>query len=215
MASPERIVLASANPKKVAELRAILDAADLDVELLARPDDVPEVVEDAPDFIGNARLKARALVAATGEWALADDSGLQVDALDGAPGVRSARYAGELASDVDNVTLLLAELDRVGVASGSEQSVQSEQPVQSSRSARFRCVIVLAGPDGSEVVAEGTVEGHIADAPSGDAGFGYDPVFVPDDGDGRTFAQMSADEKHAISHRGAALRSLVAALRSP
>ncbi|MFZ4670053.1 MAG: non-canonical purine NTP pyrophosphatase, partial [Microthrixaceae bacterium] len=156
MATPERIVLASANPKKVAELRAILDAAELDVELLARPDDVPEVVEDAPDFIGNARLKARALMAATGEWALADDSGLQVDALDGAPGVRSARYAGESASDVDNVTLLLAELDRVGVASGSEQ------PVQSSRSARFRCVIVLAGPDGSEVVAEGTVEGHIA-----------------------------------------------------
>ena len=209
MASPERIVLASANPKKVAELRAILDAADLDVELLARPDDVPEVVEDAPDFIGNARLKARALVAATGEWALADDSGLQVDALDGAPGVRSARYAGESASDADNVTLLLAELARAGAASDSSQAVQS------SRSARFRCVIVLAGPDGSEVVAEGTVEGHITEVPSGDAGFGYDPVFVPADGDGRTFAEMSADEKHAISHRGAALRSLVTALRAP
>jgi len=210
MASPERIVLASANPKKVAELRAILDAADLDVELLARPDDVPEVVEDAPDFIGNARLKARALVAATGEWALADDSGLQVDALDGAPGVRSARFAGESASDADNVTLLLAELARVGA-----DAARSPSSPSSSRSARFRCVIVLAGPDGSEVVADGTVEGHIADAPSGDAGFGYDPVFVPAVGDGSTFAQMSADEKHAISHRGAALRSLVAALRTP
>ena len=240
MTAPERIVLASANPKKVAELRAILEAADLDIELLARPDDVPDVVEDAPDFIGNARLKARALVAATGEWALADDSGLVVDALDGAPGVRSARFAGESATDADNVALLLAELGRVGAvanaaSAGPTPAVPSTPgPARSSsgvptgpastgptvpaalpwRSARFRCVIVLAGPDGAEVVAEGTVEGSIADAPSGDAGFGYDPVFVPADGDGRTFAQMSADEKHAISHRGAALRSLAAALRA-
>jgi len=136
---PAPLVLASANPKKVAELREILAEHSLGLELVPRPSEVPEVVEDAPDFVGNARLKAAALVAATGHAALADDSGLEVDALDGAPGV-------------------------------------------------------------------------IAEAPRGDSGFGYDPVFVPAEGDGRTFAEMSAAEKHAISHRGRALRSLVAQL---
>ncbi len=201
MEVPARIVLASANPKKVAELAAIL--ADLDVrtaagdpvELVPRPEEVPEVVEDAPDFVGNARLKAVALADATGEVALADDSGLVVDALGGAPGVRSARYAGEDASDADNVERLLAELS--GVA---------------DRSARFVCVLVVRAPGGDELVVDGRVEGRIAMSPVGDAGFGYDPVFEPAEGDGRTFAEMDAAEKSAISHRGRALRSLVAAL---
>lgn len=190
------LVLASANPKKVAELREILASHDLGYELVARPDDVAHVVEDAPDFVGNARLKAAALVAATGFAALADDSGLEVVALDGEPGVRSARFAGEDASDADNVELLLSRLSDLGVAVGE-------------RTARFRCVIVLQHPDGTEVVADGAVEGTIVDEPRGDSGFGYDPVFVPTEGDGRTFAQMSAAEKHEISHRGRALRSLV------
>ncbi len=200
MSTPERIVLASANPKKADELRAILSASGLDVELLGRPDDVAEVVEDAPDFVGNARLKAVALAGATGEWALADDSGLEVDALGGEPGVRSARFAGASADDAANVDRLLAELGRVGAVDPAE------------RSARFRCTIVLRSPDGVELVAEGAVEGRVLDGPRGAGGFGYDPVFVPDEGDGRTFAEMTAAEKHAISHRGRALTALVARL---
>jgi XTP/dITP diphosphohydrolase len=200
---PARIVLASANPKKVAELASILTELDVrtpsgePVELLPRPDHVPEVVEDAPDFVGNARLKAVALADATGEVALADDSGLVVDALDGAPGVRSARYAGEEASEADNVDLLLRELSEA-----------------EGRSARFVCVLVLRAPDGAELVVDGTVEGMITSAPAGGGGFGYDPVFVPAEGDGRTFAQMGPAEKSAISHRGRALRTLAAALTS-
>lgn len=195
---PTRIVLASANPKKAAELAGILGASGLQVELLPRPTEVADVVEDEDSFLGNARLKAVALAEATGLPALADDSGLEVDALGGAPGVHSARYAGESATDGDNVVKLLAELAGAG-------SVED-------RSARFRAVVVLRWPDGAEVVAEGTVEGTIASSPRGDGGFGYDPVFVPVEGDGRTFAEMEPDEKHAISHRGRALRSLVAQL---
>ncbi len=198
MELPGRIVVASANPKKAAELAALLDG--LGVVVVPRPPEVPEVVEDAETFEGNARLKAVALAEATGEVALADDSGLVVDALDGAPGVRSARYAGESATDRDNVDRLLAELDARGAVDGD------------ARTARFRCVLVLRWPDGSELVADGAVEGRLAHEPAGDGGFGYDPVFVPDDGDGRTFAQMSAEDKQAISHRGRALRALVARL---
>ena len=194
-ASPEPMVLASANPKKVVELREIL--GDL-FDLVPRPVEVPDVVEDADTFVGNARLKAAALVAATGLSALADDSGLEVDALGGAPGVHSARYAGETATDADNVALLLAEL--------------STQPDLEQRRARFRCVIVVQRPDGTEVVADGSVDGHIAAAPRGDGGFGYDPVFVPDDGGGRTFAEMGKSAKHAISHRGQALAAIQAQL---
>lgn len=192
---PPRIVVASANPKKAAELAALL--ASLPVEVVPRPADVPEVVEDGETFLDNARLKAVALAAATGDAALADDSGLEVDALGGAPGVHSARYSGEHATDAENVSHLLGELARHG-AEGAE-----------ARRARFRCVLVLRWPDGTELTTSGTVEGHLASEPVGDAGFGYDPVFVPDDGDGRTFAQMSAAEKQAISHRGRALVELV------
>ena len=197
MAVPDRIVLASANPKKVEELREILTASGLTVELVPRPPEVPDVAEDAPDFVGNARLKAVALAAATGLSALADDSGLVVDALGGAPGVRSARYAGDDATDADNVALVLSELSARGATDPA------------GRTARFRCVIVLRAPDGVEVVADGSVEGRLVDAPRGSGGFGYDPLFVPDEGDGRTFAEMDAVEKHRISHRGRALRALV------
>jgi XTP/dITP diphosphohydrolase len=170
------------------------------VQVLARPDDVPEVVEDAETFEGNARLKAVALAAATGEVALADDSGLEVDALGGEPGVRSARFAGESASDADNVARVLEELQRLG----------AHDP--GARTARFRCVLVLRGPDGTERVTSGAVEGYLLDSPRGDGGFGYDPIFVPAEGDGRTFAEMTSDEKQAISHRGRALRALAADL---
>ncbi len=195
---PERIVCASANAAKVAEMAEILRSAGVVLE--PRPVDVPDVVEDADTFEGNARLKAIAIADATGAAALADDTGLEVDALDGAPGVRSARYAGEPSDDAANVELLLSELTRSGAIDPA------------SRRARFRTVVLLRRPDGSEVQAEGSVEGSIASAPRGSAGFGYDPVFVPDDGDGRTFAEMTSDEKHAISHRGRALRALAARL---
>ncbi|MEO6989575.1 MAG: RdgB/HAM1 family non-canonical purine NTP pyrophosphatase [Aquihabitans sp.] len=196
-ATRERVVLASANPKKVVELREIL--GDL-FDLVPRPTEVADVIEDADTFVDNARLKASALVAATGLAALADDSGLEVDALGGAPGVHSARYAGDTASDTDNVTRLLTEL--------------ASRPDLEERRARFRCVIVLQRPDGSELVAEGTVEGHIAGAPRGEGGFGYDPVFVPDAAGGRTFAEMGKAAKHAISHRGQALAALRTQLHS-
>jgi XTP/dITP diphosphohydrolase len=187
-----RLVLASANPDKAAEIQAILGTH---VELRPRPSDVPDVVEDGDTLLDNARLKARALAASTGEPAVADDTGLEVDALGGDPGVRSARYAGEHASYADNVAKLLDALAGRG-----------------DRRARFRTVALVAFPDGREVVADGVVEGRIAGAPRGDGGFGYDPVFVPDDGDGRTFAEMDAAEKHALSHRGRAFRALAARL---
>ncbi|CAN5547183.1 XTP/dITP diphosphatase [soil metagenome] len=198
----QRVVLASANPKKVAELAALLAEHAPQLELIARPADVPEVIEDEDTFVGNARLKAVALVEATGDAALADDSGLEVDHLGGAPGVRSARYAGEGASDADNVALLLDELQRRG-------AMEPEQ-----RTARFRCVILLRWPDGAELIADGSVEGTIALEPRGMGGFGYDPVFLPLEGFGRSFGEMSSDEKHEISHRGRALRSLVAQLEA-
>jgi XTP/dITP diphosphohydrolase len=188
-----RLVLASANPAKAAEIEAIVAAlAPGSIELVPRPPEVPDVVEDADTFEGNARLKAVALVEATARPALADDSGLVVNALGGAPGVQSARYAGESATDADNRDLLLRELR--GVA---------------DRSARFVCTVVVRWPDGHEIVTTGEVDGHIAEAPAGSGGFGYDPVFVPDEGDGRTFGQFDPAAKHAISHRGRALRAMV------
>lgn len=186
-----RLVLASANPDKAAEIAALLQGHDL----LPRPADVPDVDETGTTLEENARLKAVALVDATGEAAVADDTGLEVFVLDGAPGVYSARYAGEDATYADNVAKLLGALEGV-----------------EDRRARFRTVALACFPDGREVIAEGVVEGAIAIAERGDAGFGYDPLFIPDDGDGRTFAEMSADEKHAVSHRGRAFRALDAML---
>lgn len=190
MSAHLRLVCASANPDKAREIAEILGP---DVELLPRPADVADVVEDGETLLDNARLKARALCEATGTAAVADDTGLEVDALGGDPGVRSARYAGDDATYADNVAKLLRELaPHEGLA----------------RTARFRTVAVVAFPDGREVVAEGIADGHITGEPRGEGGFGYDPVFVPDDGDGQTFAEMDADAKHAVSHRGRAFRAL-------
>ena len=195
MSELPHLVCASANPDKVAEIAAILDGV---VDLAPRPADVPDVVEDADTLIGNARLKAVAIRDATGLAAVADDTGLEVDALGGAPGVYSARYAGEDASYADNRAKLLRELGGV-----------------TDRRARFRTSVLVAYPDGSELVVDGVCEGHITERERGDRGFGYDSIFVPDDGDGRTFAEMTDDEKHAISHRGRAFRNLLAALLGP
>jgi XTP/dITP diphosphohydrolase len=191
---PLRLVLASANPDKVTEIAAVLSAA-LDVTLVPRPDDVPDVVEDGETLLDNARLKARALVTATGTAAVADDTGLEVDALGGAPGVYAARYAGEDATYADNVAKLLRELRALADGGGD-------------RRAHFKTVALAAFPDGAEVWAEGVMDGTIAAEARGDNGFGYDPVFVPDGGGGRTFAEMDAAEKDAMSHRGRAFRGL-------
>ncbi|MCL4423265.1 MAG: RdgB/HAM1 family non-canonical purine NTP pyrophosphatase [Actinobacteria bacterium] len=191
---PPRVVLATANADKAAEIAEIMGA----VVLVPRPEWVPEVEETGSTLEENALLKARALLAATGEPSLADDTGLEVDALGGAPGVWSARYAGPNASYDDNVAKLLAELNQIESRAGGNLD----------RRARFRTVIALAFEGGDEVIAQGCVEGWICNEPRGAAGFGYDPVFVPEEGDGKTFAEMEASEKHALSHRGRALRAL-------
>jgi len=198
-----RMVLASANPDKAAEITAIMVAAAGDrLELVPRPADVPEVDETGATLEDNARLKAHALVEATGLPAVADDTGLEVEALEGAPGVRSSRFAGEHASYDDNVAKLLGDLAAAG-AEGAQ-----------ARRARFRTVAIASFPDGREVVAHGTVEGAIAEARRGTGGFGYDPVFVPDGADGRTYAEMSPAEKNARSHRARAFRALAVGLTS-
>jgi XTP/dITP diphosphohydrolase len=184
------LVLASANPNKVSEIAAILGEA---VDLRPRPPDLADVVEDGATLVDNARLKAVAVGTAVSVAAVADDTGLEVDALGGAPGVHTARFAGEGATYADNVAKLLAELDGVPAP---------------ERGARFRTVALVVFPDGREVVAEGVVEGSISTEARGERGFGYDPVFVPADGDGRTFAEMTAAQKHAVSHRGRAFRAL-------
>ena len=183
------LVMASANPDKVAEIELLLGGV---ATIQPRPADLGDVVEDGGTLEENARLKAVAVCEVTGSASVADDTGLHVDALGGAPGVHSARYAGEGAGYGDNLAKLLAELD--GVPPGR-------------RTARFQTVALVRYPDGSELVATGTVEGRIATAPAGTGGFGYDPLFVPVEGDGRTFAEMG-DEKHAFSHRGRAIRNL-------
>jgi len=197
------MVLATANPDKAAEIVALVnDTVGDRVELVARPSSVGEVEETGVTLEDNARLKAMALVEATGLPAIADDTGLEVDALGGAPGVYSSRYSGEHASYDDNVAKLLEELAAVG-ASAPE-----------ARRARFRTVAMACFPGGREVAAHGVVEGVIAPQRRGGAGFGYDPVFVPDGGDGRTFAEMSLAEKNARSHRARAFRALAVGLLS-
>src|SRR5262245_15670866 len=189
-----RLVCASANPDKVAEIAAILGDA---VELLPRPDDVPDVLEDADTLEGNARLKAVAICEATGLPAVADDTGLEVAALGGAPGVYAARYAGEGCTYADNRRKLLHELGE-----------------ESDRRAQFRTVALVRWPDGSELVVDGVCPGTISPTERGIRGFGYDAVFVPDEGDGRTFSEMSEAEKNALSHRGRAFRNLLTAFTS-
>ena len=185
-----RVACASANPHKVAEIVDLMGGV---VDLLPRPSDLGEVVEDAVTLEGNARLKAIAVCIATELAALADDTGLEVDALNGAPGVITARFAGEGATDAQNRQKMLVELEGIDVP---------------QRTARFRTVALLRFPDGREIVAHGVCEGSIAENEIGDRGFGYDALFIPADGDGRTFAQMTIDEKHELSHRGRAFRAL-------
>jgi XTP/dITP diphosphohydrolase len=177
-------VIASANRDKAAEMRRVLGPL-VDGELLDRPTEIPDVDETGGTLEENALLKARAVMQATGLPAIADDTGLEVDALGGAPGVYTARFAGEGATYADNVAKMLRDLDGVG-----------------NRRARFRAIAAVAFPDGRVLTAEGAMEGDIAIAPRGSNGFGYDPIFIPTEGDGRTFAEMSPDEKHATSHRG-------------
>lgn len=190
-----RIVVATANPGKIRELRALLPscfeavtAGELGIQLPP---------ETADTFAENALIKARAASQATGLVALADDSGLEVDALGGRPGVHSAHYAGQGATDRDNIQRLLKEL----------RGVPMER-----RTARFRAVIALVAPDGREALAEGVVEGRIIEEPRGESGFGYDPIFQPL-GSEHTFAEMSAEEKNQRSHRAQALQRALLVLQ--
>ena len=194
-----RLVLATRNTHKVGELRAILETEGLVMELLDMSSfpDVPDVVEDGLTFAANALKKARAAAESTGLPAVADDSGLCVDALNGMPGVFSARWAGRHGDDAANLSLLLAQT--------------SDVPVE-HRGAHFACAAAVAVPGGVERVVEGRLDGTLVAAPRGDGGFGYDPVFVPL-GDDRTTAEMPPDEKNALSHRGRAFRLLVPVLR--
>ncbi len=187
-----QLVCASANPDKVAEIRFIMRDV---VGLLPRPDEVPDVVEDADTLEGNARLKAVAICEATGLPAVADDTGLEVVALGDAPGVFSARYAGDDCSYADNRAKLLRDLGDTD-----------------DRRAAFRTCALIRWPDGSELAVEGVCPGAITREDRGDGGFGYDAIFVPDEGDGRTFAEMSDEEKHSMSHCGRAFRNLLDAL---
>jgi len=184
-----RLVMASANAHKALEITQILT----DHEIEPRPDSLGEIVEDQETLEGNARLKASAVCAEAKSPAVADDTGLEVDALAGLPGVRSARFAGDSASDAENLSKLLEDMQHVP---------------NGQRTARFRTVAVVVFPDGKELVAHGVVEGSIAEEPRGTGGFGYDSVFVPDEGGGSTFAEMQAQHKNLISHRGRAFRSL-------
>ena len=190
-----RLVMASGNAHKAAEIREILSAHKIE----QRPSWVGEVDENAETLAGNARLKARAICEATGTAAVADDTGLEVDALGGLPGVRSARFAGDSATDEENLRKLLKSLE----------AVPSDE-----RGARFRTVAIVAFPDGKELVTEGVANGMIAEVPRGNGGFGYDSLFVPDEGTGLSFAEMSETEKNLISHRGKAFRSLAQLLQS-
>ena len=183
-------VSATGNPDKLGEIVAILGDG---IELLPRPEGLAEPEENAATLEGNARIKAICVAEASGLPAIADDTGLEVDALDGEPGVRSARFAGENATYEDNVTLLLERLQ--------------ETPA-TARTARFKTIALARWPDGKEVIAEGIVEGVIATAPRGTNGFGFDPIFIPTDSDNRTLAEMTNTEKNAISARGQAFREL-------
>ena len=188
-----RLVMASANPHKAVEIAAVLREAMADVEIVPRPPELGDVAEDGETLAANALIKARFVCAAAGEPAIADDTGLEVDALDGVPGVHSARYAGPQRDASANLAKLVSALRDVPAT---------------KRTARFRTVVAVVFGDGTAVMADGVVEGTIATAPRGDRGFGYDPVFVPHEAAPRTFAELTSGEKNRISHRGRALRTL-------
>jgi XTP/dITP diphosphohydrolase len=185
-------VLATRNAHKVDELRRILSAYDVELVSLSDYPDLADVPETGATFADNALLKARAVAVATGLVAIADDSGLSVDVLNGMPGVLSARWAGRHGDDVANLQLVLGQIADVP---------------EERRGAAFVCAAAAVAPDGREVVVEGRVEGRLVHAPRGHNGFGYDPIFTPI-GETRTTAEMSAEEKDAISHRGIAFRAL-------
>jgi XTP/dITP diphosphohydrolase len=192
------VVVSSSNHGKLAEIRSALDFEDWRFVAAGELDEEwPSPEEDGMTFEDNARIKARASWERFALPALADDSGLEVDALDGGPGVYSSRFAGPCATDVENNSRLLLALSDVPEA---------------ERSARFRCTVVFVAEDGSETIATGTCEGRIGFEARGGHGFGYDPLFVPDATPGRTMAELTLAEKNAISHRGAALRDLRARL---
>ncbi len=193
----KKVVAATNNAKKLEEMNRILTHLGLEVVSLKSCGDFPEPVEDADSFMGNARIKALTAHKNTGLAAIADDSGLIVDALNGAPGVYSSRYAGEDATDADNNAKLLRELAEVPAG---------------QRTARYACAIVFVDEDGTELEAFGTCEGSIGYEAAGQGGFGYDPYFLSADYPGQTLAEVDADAKDAISHRGKALRDLVAKL---
>ncbi len=192
-----RLVLATRNAKKLRELEEILAAAHLDITLEPLPDSAPDVVEDGLTFAQNAVKKARSAAEATGLPAVADDSGLCVDALNEMPGVLSARWAGSGKDDAANTALVLDQVRDVP---------------DTHLGAHFACAMAIALPGGEDRVVEGRVDGSLVREPRGDGGFGYDPIFLPD-GHDLTTAEMPAAEKHAISHRGQALRALVPVLR--
>jgi len=184
-----KILIASRNEHKIKEIREIFDLPGIEWISTAAFPELADVVEDADTFEGNAIKKAAELARATGLWALADDSGLEVTALGNAPGVYSARYAGEPCNHANNNQKLLRELTG-----------------QSDRSARFRCVAALSDPSGHVETVSGTCPGHILSALRGGKGFGYDPLFVPD-GYETTFAEMGNTQKNQLSHRGFAMKA--------
>jgi XTP/dITP diphosphohydrolase len=192
------VVLATRNAGKIAELRRILAAYDIELVGMEAFPDVADVAETGQTFVDNARLKAHAVSQATGLLAIADDSGLAVDALNQMPGVLSARWSGRHGDDVANLELVLGQLS----------DVPDER-----RGAAFICAAVAALPDGREVVVEARMDGALIRAPRGSNGFGYDPIFVPGGGT-RTTAELSDEEKDAISHRGKAFRALAPQLAS-
>jgi XTP/dITP diphosphohydrolase len=195
----ERVLaLASRNEGKLREIRSILETAGFGIRIASADEFAGWVAppEDAPDYLGNAVSKARSLSSYTSVPALADDSGIEVDALGGDPGPRSARFAGPDATDEQNLSKLIAAIDDVA---------------HEARTARYRCVAALVTPDGGVSTAEGTVEGILVTVPRGTGGFGYDPIFVPLASD-RTMAELSPEEKDAISHRGKAFRGLLPAI---
>ncbi|HEX2054294.1 MAG TPA: RdgB/HAM1 family non-canonical purine NTP pyrophosphatase [Actinomycetota bacterium] len=191
------IVLATANRGKIEEIIDILGGLPVSFITKDQMPPWPEIVESGDTYLENALIKARALVEFSGKAALADDSGIEIDALDGAPGVRSARFAGPQATDEQN-NRRMAEL---------LAGVPPER-----RTARYRCIAVLLLPDGTQLAGEGTCEGRIAEEPAGTNGFGYDPWFIPE-GQDKTFGQLPLEFKHGISHRGKALRELAAKMR--
>lgn len=201
-AEGRRLVLASGNRHKLLEVSRILAPLDVEVVAASALGSMPDVAEDGATFGENAAQKARAVWERFRSPTLADDSGLEVDGLGGAPGTRSARYAGARASDADNNRKLLAELMRLGFGPGS-----------SGRRGRFVCVLALLNCAGDTETFRGTCPGRIAVAPAGEGGFGYDPLFVPD-GHERTFGELDPVAKDAISHRARALAAMAAFLRA-